>query len=299
MQVATLSDSELTEGLEVSVVHERESIVCVLQHLMEFDKRLLYRELGYSSLFDYCTRKLRYSEGGAHRRITAARCLRDNPEVEALLLSGKVNLCTVATAARSIEQDKGKLEEIIGCSKREVEALVSKSIPVTKAPREVVKPLVLEPLAPLFAQNPLKEERVRLEFSVPKETYEAFKAMQQRLSAKAGKSLSIETAFIELLKAPTNRRSRRVRVRTSSHRRYIPRSVREEVYSRDHGQCTFSSCDGVRCTERQHLQFDHIVPFACGGLTEASNLRLLCPAHNRLMAERFFGKEKISQFLHS
>ena len=162
MQVATLSDSELTEGLEVSVVHERESIVCVLQHLMEFDKRLLYRELGYSSLFDYCTRKLRYSEGGAHRRITAARCLRDNPEIEALLRSGKVNLCTVATAARSIEQDKGKLEEIIGCSKREVEAIVSKSIPVNKAPREVVKPIVLEPLAPLFAQNPLKEERVSL-----------------------------------------------------------------------------------------------------------------------------------------
>jgi 5-methylcytosine-specific restriction endonuclease McrA len=41
------------------------------------------------------------------------------------------------------------------------------------------------------------------------------------------------------------------------------------------------------------LQIDHIVPFAKGGKTEASNLRTLCRAHNLLMAELEFGREKV------
>jgi len=32
------------------------------------------------------------------------------------------------------------------------------------------------------------------------------------------------------------------------------------------------------------------VPFALGGKTEISNLRLLCSAHNKLEAEKVFGK---------
>ena len=38
------------------------------------------------------------------------------------------------------------------------------------------------------------------------------------------------------------------------------------------------------------LQFDHIKPFALGGETTQSNLRLLCANHNRYLAEKEFGK---------
>jgi hypothetical protein len=44
-----------------------------------------------------------------------------------------------------------------------------------------------------------------------------------------------------------------------------------------------------RCTERGWLELHHIVPFADGGATDASNLQLRCRAHNQYAAELIFG----------
>lgn len=74
-------------------------------------------------------------------------------------------------------------------------------------------------------------------------------------------------------------------------RSHIPKSIRAEVYQRDGGQCTFVSDDGKRCSERGHLEFDHIIPFAMGGDSTAENLRLLCRSHNSFAADRAFGED--------
>ncbi len=78
---------------------------------------------------------------------------------------------------------------------------------------------------------------------------------------------------------------------TSASERYVPSRVKCQVWKRDKGQCTFVSDTGHRCTSRSDLEFDHIVPVARGGKTTASNLRLLCRAHNRYAAECTFGAE--------
>lgn len=71
--------------------------------------------------------------------------------------------------------------------------------------------------------------------------------------------------------------------------RVISRPIKRTVYARDGGRCTFVAPDGTRCSERRALQIDHIHPFSLGGSNDESNLRLLCPSHNRLYAERVFG----------
>ncbi|MBP2680686.1 MAG: nuclease, partial [Candidatus Krumholzibacteriota bacterium] len=71
--------------------------------------------------------------------------------------------------------------------------------------------------------------------------------------------------------------------------RYIPAAVRDAVFARDKGRCTYTGPDGKRCGSTHNLQIDHIVPFACGGTALIHNLRLLCGKHNRLSAERIFG----------
>ena len=80
--------------------------------------------------------------------------------------------------------------------------------------------------------------------------------------------------------------------------RYIPKAVAYKVRERDQHQCTFISSTGRRCSEKCGLELDHIEPFALGGTNEASNLRLLCPAHNQLHAEATFGREKIESYFH-
>ena len=79
--------------------------------------------------------------------------------------------------------------------------------------------------------------------------------------------------------------------------RYIPQRVKDEVYLRDKGRCTYRSPDGRRCGSKRDLQVDHIVPFARGGDDSPSNLRLLCGKHNRLEAERVYGKMHMEQYL--
>lgn len=81
--------------------------------------------------------------------------------------------------------------------------------------------------------------------------------------------------------------------------RHIPSQLRDEVFMKDGCQCTYVSTSGVRCTAREQLEIDQIMPFSAGGKTVLGNLRLRCKQHNLLAAEQYYGKEKIDQFRRS
>ena len=77
-------------------------------------------------------------------------------------------------------------------------------------------------------------------------------------------------------------------------RRYIPLWLRADVWKRDGGRCAFSTSDGVRCGEESGLEYDHILPFALGGASDdPDNIRLLCRAHNQLLARETFGEAAV------
>lgn len=71
--------------------------------------------------------------------------------------------------------------------------------------------------------------------------------------------------------------------------RYIPASVKNEVYMRDKGCCTFMNLKTQRrCTSNHLLQYDHILPFSCNGEASVQNLRLLCFQHHKLVTSKMF-----------
>ena len=59
-----------------------------------------------------------------------------------------------------------------------------------------------------------------------------------------------------------------------SQSRYIPVGTKQVVYARDGGMC---QC----CGSSQSLEYDHIMPFSCGGTSSVSNIQLLCLQCNR------------------
>jgi hypothetical protein len=71
--------------------------------------------------------------------------------------------------------------------------------------------------------------------------------------------------------------------------RHIPARVKRKVWKRDKGRCTYVAENGKRCESRWDLEFDHEQEYARGGEATVSNIRLRCPAHNRLGAERTYG----------
>jgi hypothetical protein len=79
--------------------------------------------------------------------------------------------------------------------------------------------------------------------------------------------------------------------------RYVSAALKREVWRRDQAQCSYRSKDGKKCFSRFALEIDHIKPVALGGKSEASNLRLLCRAHNRQQAIQMLSPQTMLPFL--
>jgi hypothetical protein len=78
--------------------------------------------------------------------------------------------------------------------------------------------------------------------------------------------------------------------------RHIPAAVRRDVWLRDGGRCQARLESGEICGSTHRLQFDHIHPFALGGDSTVSNIRLACSAHNLLAARRVFGDALMERY---
>jgi 5-methylcytosine-specific restriction endonuclease McrA len=349
--LSKLSDKELIHRLETLTQKERQTTLEILLHLIEVDRRSLYLPRGYASLFDYCTRRLRYSESAAMRRIKSARCIREFPEVYELLAKGRLNLATVSLIAGVLtKENKSRLlAEAVDKSKREIEMIVAlynpKKVirdrvrpvyvakPVPKEKRELLsgkeftatgggkKPCNVENSTPSRKQTGTDskpgdvelEKKFKLEFTVDPRFMEKLNKVRSILSTKYpggfefGKLFEIVIdEFIERHSPPkkiqrreqrqAKRKSQKMKSNSNSKSRLIPAAVRDKVFMRDGGRCTFVSAGGIRCNSHWNLQIDHIVPYARGGNNTVANFRLLCGKHNRLEAERSYGKEFMARY---
>jgi 5-methylcytosine-specific restriction endonuclease McrA len=385
------SDKALLSGIRQLSETERKTVLEILVHLIEIDRRRLYLHMGYSSLYEFCVKHLSYSESQAVRRTRTARCIRDYPWIFSLLVSGRVALSNVAKISRIITARNAEklLREIEGRSAREVDQIVSSRRPKS-AIRDKITPVYVKalleiktddtggdstreesfdlksgkkPTANVGGKNPVTsedsgcgegpatspqtdsrlfagqafvfEERFRLSFGVDQEFLEKIGRIRALLSTKHHRELEFEELFEILIDEYIERHSSEGRQRRKEKRerrkaaieskktgrtdrsaagaskgagnrnrlckqessRYIPQKVRDEVYARDRGRCAFVSQDGRKCGSKWDLQVDHIVPFARGGDNSPSNLRLLCGKHNRLEAERTYGKKHMEQFV--
>jgi hypothetical protein len=125
--LSELKDNQLLENFSLVVNQEREAISVVVSHLAEIDKRRLYAEQGYSSMFEYLVQKYHYSEGAAYRRIQVARLSLKFPEIIDRLKKGEFTLMTLSLIAPHLrEENKEELfSHAIHQSTREVESFLS------------------------------------------------------------------------------------------------------------------------------------------------------------------------------
>ena len=94
-----LGDQQLLEQTRRLAANQRCIEVHILDHLDEIDRRGLALRRGFSSLFDYAVRELRFSDAAAQRRIQAMRLCRRHGWVRASLHSGELSM----TAAAQLE----------------------------------------------------------------------------------------------------------------------------------------------------------------------------------------------------
>ena len=365
-ELRTLSNLDLLSNLERLNRRERRINALVLLYLSEIDTRELYLPMGYSSLFDFCTKHLGYTRATAGRRIRAARATAEYPEALEMLRSGEINITTLSMISDILDRDNHRelLESIKKKSTRQVELMVSRHRPVPMI-RDTVRPVCVRKLVEVPSKalvtgssggtrmpnlsptedtesrksnkislsaettsgrpdatpcdetkispkgRVILEQRLKLGFSVSPEFLKKYNKIKSLLSSRFPEGIDFETLFDYLMNDylerhdPDKRRARRAgrnNQRSSVERggktgtprsssRHIPPAVRDRVYARDGGRCTFTGANGKRCNSTWDIEIDHIVPYARGGGNSPDNLRLLCRKHNIHQAERAYGRE--------
>jgi hypothetical protein len=100
-----LGNDELLAALSGLVRRENELMSDLLAHLAELDERRLYLELGFSSLFAYCTEALGFCKSAAGRRIAVARVCRKYPEAFVCVARGELQLSVLSLLAQHLNSE--------------------------------------------------------------------------------------------------------------------------------------------------------------------------------------------------
>ncbi|HXK17090.1 MAG TPA: HNH endonuclease signature motif containing protein [Polyangiaceae bacterium] len=78
-------------------------------------------------------------------------------------------------------------------------------------------------------------------------------------------------------------------------RRHVSHEMRRKIVARDGLCCSYVAPNGQRCRSMAFLEIDHKIAWSKGGPDSLPNLRVLCRAHNQLLAEREFGRTALAQ----
>jgi hypothetical protein len=141
---------EFTIRLVDLLRNERNALAELILALSEFDRRELWKELGYPSLFPFLQRELGLSDGAAYYRMKAARLVRDFPEIVEPLRDGRLCVTNVVELSKVITaENRGEvLPRYFHVSKREAEAITVSILPKPIVPtRSVVTAVRAPPLA--------------------------------------------------------------------------------------------------------------------------------------------------------
>lgn len=126
-----LHNDALMDKLHDLVRAERQLTAELLRVLIEVDRRLLYAERGYSSLFAYCVDVLNMSDASIGVRIHAARCCGRFPRLLHMLHDGRLHLAAILLLAPRLCDANFEQLTQMACnkSKRQLKQLLADLFP--------------------------------------------------------------------------------------------------------------------------------------------------------------------------
>jgi hypothetical protein len=317
---------ESSRHLSTLLRHEQGAMADFLVALADFDRRMLWRELGHSCLFYYLQRELRLSDGAAHFRKVAARLIQSFPEVVEPLREGKLCITSIVELARVMtpENREETLPRFFHMSKRQAKAVAAAILPASVVPRrEVVTKLVPEvrpaelrpdetppsspergavPALPMKVE-PLTANDSRIHITVSSQFLEKLETARRghgHVLPGATKEQVIEAALDLLLEKQARRRAEVERPQSNPRPAkpdHVTAAVKRAVWARDGGKCQWPVDGGGVCGSTTRLEIDHVVPRGKGGQSTVTNCRLTCKAHNLEAARVVYGEEVMGRYV--
>jgi hypothetical protein len=317
-----INDETLSAKLHQFAGSERRAVGNFLLHLNEVIRRRLHLAKGWSSAFKYLVGEFNFSEPTAAKRLASARVVSVFPESLEYLLDGRVHLTGFYLLSKYLKEDNWR-DAMMACSGKSkvwIEDYIARTfVTVPAAPkRDVVRAVAVAPrviqveearsasllIAEPFVQQPAlqldapSQEFVRISTTVDRETLKKLQRLQDILGVNGLGEVIAKAADVCLKKVDPSIAPPRAKLpMAATTKRFIPKALKHQVFTKGQGRCTFVGSDHRRCEEQRGLQVDHVLPLALGGKTEGGNLRILCAAHNRFMARTLLGDKMMDQFL--
>lgn len=171
--------------------------------------------------------------------------------------------------------------------------------------RETIVPADPGPAAPAGPRDhvvAVTGELSRIAFTADEETVKdldracnLLRCRRSTLGPLIGRALKALLREIDPDVRLATKRARRPARDADGGARRIPQRVRDAVWRRDGGRCTFIDRHGRRCNATTGLEFDHIRPWSAGGRSDdPAGIRLLCRLHNQASARAWFGEEFVA-----
>ena len=274
MNLKHLTDKSLLSDTKNLVTKERESSTAILYHLKEIERRRLFSDLGYSSLYEYAIKELKYTGGAATRRIQSARLLAVMPEIKDKIVKGDLSLSNLSQAAYLFKNENIKDAQVRSTIISKIE---KKS---TRECEQILLGFAKEPLRPREDIKPVSPENYSMSIVISQKTLDKLNEVKNLLGHRSLTNdellnLILTTSLIEF-------KRERFKVGSSAtpapgsqgSTRYINAFTKDQIFQRDLGKCQ-------KCGGTFKLEFDHLLPFALGGKTNKENLRLLCFSCNQ------------------
>jgi 5-methylcytosine-specific restriction endonuclease McrA len=203
-------------------------------------------------------------------------------------------------AVAAVAADESPASPDLGSDSGSTPTVLAASVSASPAPVSVSVPAATSP-SRRDAVAPLSVGRYLLRVTIGAETHarlDRARDLLRHVVPNGDLALVLDRALAVLVDQLERRRNGRVsRPRRTPARsvqsrgRHIPAAVKREVSARDEGRCAFVGPHG-RCSETGFLEYHHVVPYARGGASDATNLQLRCRAHNAYEAVREFGDEE-------
>jgi 5-methylcytosine-specific restriction endonuclease McrA len=316
-----MSDNSIQKNQSAKNAHQK--LVIILEEVSKYEHsallvfsdimhQKLYEYLGYSSMLNYATEELEFSQSKAYSFIKMAGDLEKLPATKKAVTEGKIELTKARELTRvaTPKTEKLWLAEAGNCSQKVLATKVKQAR--DKAKNRAKQQPELIPIEPL----PKAELKVSTSLSFTIEQMERFNVLIEKMR-KQGETGSREELLIKALTVSISENSTRVEnahstqivirqcpdcgkaetgageisqndlekaycdanvLENGRNRATIRPSVRREVMSRDN-----HICQGKGCSSKRYLEVHHKIPRAMGGSNKAENLVTLCSACHRLV----------------
>ena len=290
---------------------EHSALADLLLAVGEFDAQAVYRQLGFSSLFEFLHREVGLSRGSAYYRQVGARMVRRFPEVEAPVRDGRLCITVLSELSKVMtEENRAEvLPRFFGCSRQEAKQLVAEILPAAMVPRRTVVTEI--PLLASAIVQPVGRDRTHPDRGVPVVVEE--RTLVEPMTASANRMhLTVSREFVALLKkakagqshVQPNATDEQVLTaalellveKQEKRKASVPARVKREVRRRDGGRCQWPLASGGVCGSEVRLEVDHVQPRGRGGPSTVENCRVLCKAHNLEAARLAYGDDHMDLF---